>query len=302
MLTLVAFAGWGLVRARARIPLFPALVGAGLLALALAVLPTVGPGAAAARALARLLPASEAMRDSHRWLALLALPVAVGFGAAVDAVAERAAGVAALVLLAPLAVNPGLAWGLAGNLHPVRYPPEYAAAQAAVAADPEPGAVLALPWTPLRSYPWAGPLPVWLPAQRLFDRPALWSDTVQVGPTVVAGESRLTAELGDLLAGPGPLDGPLRARGVRFVLVEPGQPAVEPARLGGTAVVSGPHLTLYRLFGPVAPLSPSVRAPALVAVADVAVLVATLWCMITLLMGKLTTRREPGSDAVRSSP
>src|SRR5262249_60854559 len=102
---------WGLVRARARLPLYPALVGAGLASLILAVLPTVEPGAAAARALARLLPASVAMRDSHRWLALLALPVAVGFGAAVDALADRAAGGAALGLLAPLAVTPRLAWG-----------------------------------------------------------------------------------------------------------------------------------------------------------------------------------------------
>src|SRR5262249_61948473 len=212
-------------------------------------------GAAAARALARLLPASVAMRDSHRWLALLALPIAVGFGAAVDALAARAAGVAALALLAPLAINPGLAWGLAGTLHPVRYPPEWAAARAAVAADPEPGAVLALPWTPLRDYPWAGPLPVWGPAPRMFDRPVRWNDTVQVGSTAVAGESRSAAELGDLLASTGPasLSGPLRARGIRYVLVEPGRPAVDPARVGGTAVVAGPALTRYRPARPGAP-------------------------------------------------
>jgi hypothetical protein len=293
-LALVAFAGWGLVRARARIPLYPALLGAGLAGLTLAVLPTVEPGAAAARALARLLPASVAMRDSHRWLALLA----------------------------PLAVNPGLAWGLAGTLHPVRYPPEWAAARAAVAADPEPGAVLALPWTPFRDYPRAGPLPVLDPAPRMFDRPVLWNDTVQVGSTAVAGESPDAADLGPLLAGtdpppgspsdlppgphpgppPGSLSGPLRARGVRYVLVEPGRPAVDPARLGGTAVVTGPALTLYRLAGPVAPLPAAVRAPALVALADVAVLVATLWCLITLLVGKLTERRGYGPQAARSSP
>src|SRR5205823_8857087 len=55
-LALVALAGWGLVRARSRIPASPALLGSGLLGLALAVLPTVGPGAAALRGLVRLLP------------------------------------------------------------------------------------------------------------------------------------------------------------------------------------------------------------------------------------------------------
>jgi hypothetical protein len=311
-LALVAFAGWGLVRARARIPLYPALLGAGLAGLALAVLPTVEPGAAAARALARLLPASVAMRDSHRWLALLALPIAVGFGAAVDAVADRAAGVAALALLAPLAINPGLAWGLAGTLHPVRYPPEWAAARAAAAADPEPGAVLALPWTPFRDYPRVGPLPVLDPAPRMFDRPVLWNDTVQVGATAVAGESPDAAGLGPLLAGtdpppgspsdlppgphpgppPGSLSEPLRARGIRYVLVEPGQPAVDPARLGGTVVVTGPALTLYRLAGPVAPLPPAVRAAALVPVADLTVLVAALGCGLQLLASKLRVRED----------
>src|SRR5262249_39089936 len=213
-----------------------------------------------------------AMRDGRRWLGLLALPIAVGFGAAVDALADRAAGVAALALLAPLTMNPGLAWGLAGTLHPVRYPPEWAAARAAVAADPEPGAVLALPWTPFRDYPRAGPLPVLDPAPRMFDRPVLWNDTVQVGSTAVAGESPDSADLGSLLAGTGRLAEPLGAGGFRFVLVEPGQPAVDPTRLGGAAVVSGPHLTLYRLSGPVAPLPAAVRAPATVAIADVAVL------------------------------
>src|SRR5205823_12621236 len=196
-LALVALAGWGLVRARSRIPAYPALLGAGLLGLALAVLPTVGPGAAALRGLVRLLPVLAAMRDSHRWLALLALPVAVGFGAAVDAIAQRAAAtapalapVAALAAVAPLALNPGLAFGLAGRLHPVPYPPEWLAARAAVSADPEPGAVLALPWMPFRDYPWAGSdLPVLTPAVRMFDRPVLWNDAVQVGGTAVAGES-----------------------------------------------------------------------------------------------------------------
>jgi hypothetical protein len=298
-LGLVALAGWGLVRARARIPTYPALLGAGLLGLALAVLPTAGPGAAAMRAATGLLPAAAAMRDSHRWLALLALPLAVGFGAAVDALADRAAvapalaPVAALALLGPLAVNPGLAWGLAGGLHPVAYPPAWSAVRAAVAADPGPGALLALPWTPLRDYPWSGSdLPVLTPALRIFERPVLWNDTVQVGGTVVAGESAAAADIGRLLAGDAPLAEPLRLRGIRFVLVETGRPAVDAARLGGTAVVTGPDLTLYRLAGPVAPLPAAVRAPALVVAGDVVALFVLLSCMIVLLAGKLRVRAD----------
>src|SRR5205085_3414378 len=139
--------------------------------------------------------------------------------------------VAALAAVAPLALNPGLAFGLAGRLHPVPYPPEWLAARAAVSADPEPGAVLALPWTPFRDYPWAGSdLPVLTPAVRMFDRPVLWNDAVQVGGTAVAGESPAAAEIGALLGGDRPLAEPLRRHGIRFVLVETGQaPPAPPA-------------------------------------------------------------------------
>ena len=304
MLGLVAFAGWGLWRARRRIQGHAALLGAGLAGLVLAVLPTVAPGAAAMRTVTRLLPAAAAMRDSHRWLALLALPLAVGFGAAVDALASRAAApagraaVAAVALLAPVAVNPGLAWGLAGRLQPVHYPPDWYAARAAVAADTEPGAVLALPWSPFRDYPWnASDVPVLDPAPRMFDRTVLWNDTVQVGGTTIAGESADAAGMGALLAGDGPLDTALRAWGIRYVLVETGQiPAVDAGRLGGTPVVTGPDLVLYRLDGPVASLPAAVRGPALVVAADLVALLAVLACTTGLLPGKLRVRGDPSGQ------
>jgi len=304
MLGLVAFAGWGLWRARRRIQGHAALLGAGLAGLVLAVLPTVAPGAAAMRTVTRLLPAAAAMRDSHRWLALLALPLALGFGAAVDALASRAAApagraaVAAVALLAPVAVNPGLAWGLAGRLQPVHYPPDWYAARAAVAADTEPGAVLALPWSPFRDYPWnASDVPVLDPAPRMFDRTVLWNDTVQVGGTTIAGESADAAGMGALLAGDGPLDTALRAWGIRYVLVETGQiPAVDAGRLGGTPVVTGPDLVLYRLDGPVASLPAAVRGPALVVAADLVALLAVLACTTGLLPGKLRVRGDPSGQ------
>jgi hypothetical protein len=323
MLGLVAAAGWGLVRARARIPGYPALLGAGLLGLALAVLPTTGPGAAAVRAAGRVLPVLAAMRDSHRWLALLALPVAVGFGAAADAAAERAEAaaaltpVAALALLAPLALNPGLAFGLAGRLHPAQYPPQWQQARAAVAADPEPGAVLALPWTAFRDYPWArSDLPVLTPALRMFDRPVLWNDAVQVGDTTIAGESPQSAGIGGLLAAGGPLAEPLRRHGIRFVLIETGQQAPAAARvsrqqLGDPApVVTGPGLVLYRLAGPVQPLPAPVRAPRLVVAGDAATLLAALFaalgtlpaarsCRMKLPMGRIRVRRAGAGRPVQ---
>jgi hypothetical protein len=290
-LALVGLAAWGFVRARRRIDGYAGLLGAGLLGLALAVLPTSDAGAAVLRAAVRLVPAAAVMRDSHRWLALLALPLAIGLGAAADALTDK---VAVVALLAPLAVSPGLALGLAGDLHAAHYPAGWAAARATVAADPEPGAVLALPWSAFRDYPWTGGgVPVLLATPRMFDRPVLWNDDVQVGDILVAGESPDTADLGALLAGTGPLDAALRAHGVRWVLLEHGQvPPTDPARLGGTAVVDGPDLTLYRLDGAVAALPDAVRARWLVVAGDLFALIAFLSCAIVLPAGKLRVRGD----------
>ena len=129
------------------------------------------------------------------------------------------------------------------------------------------------------------------PAVRMFDRPVLWNDAVQVGGTVIAGENPAAAGIGSILGGKAPLADPLREHGIRFVLVETGQvPAVETGRLGGVPVVTGPTLALYRLDGPVQPLDAAVRAPALVVVGDLLALLGGVACTIWLPAGKLRGR------------
>jgi hypothetical protein len=117
-----------------------------------------------------------------------------------------------------------------------------------------------------------------------------WNDAVTVGPITVAGEDPATPGLTAIVSGT-PTGEALRNNGIRYVLLENGQPpAPDLSALDATRVYAGRDLTLYRLDGAVAPQPAPVRAPALVIIADLGVSAAALWCAFRLLVGKLRHR------------
>jgi Alpha-(1->3)-arabinofuranosyltransferase len=285
------------------------LLAAGALGLVLAVLPTGGAGAALLRAAARAVPAAAVMRDSDRWLALLALPLAVGFAHATAQLATRAAtratraatattattanaagAVLVLAAVLPVALLPGLA----GQLRAAHYPAGWERARSVVDADAEPGALLALPWTPFRRYGWSGSdLPTLTPATKFFGRQVRWNDDVIVGGVPIRGEDPGTPALTAIIDA-GPTSQALRGQGIRYVLVENDQlPTPDLGRLDGTAVLRDGTLTLYRLDGPLSQPPAPVRAPALVVIGDLGVIGAVGWCSFRLLAGKLRARVRP---------
>ena len=128
--------------------------GAGLVLAAAPALPGL-------RALVELvvtqLPGGGLVRDSQKFVAPLALVEAVCFGLGVERLLPAlpvrwARPAAAGLVAAPVLLLPALAWGGAGRLAAVDYPPAFAEARAAMAADPTPGAVLVLPWHLYRPY------------------------------------------------------------------------------------------------------------------------------------------------------
>ncbi|MCW2946907.1 MAG: hypothetical protein JWR24_3624, partial [Actinoallomurus sp.] len=170
-------------------------------------------------------------------------------GLAVDRLAARPEP-AAVALLLPLALLPGLAWGAGGRLTAVHYPADWARARALVAADP--GDVLVLPWEAYRGYPWNGgrrvldPLPRFLPGRVIVD------DGVRVGvpggrDIGLAAEDPRARALDALVRSGAPLTGALGARGVRYVAADAGVPAGRLA--GAERLVAGPDLVLYRIGG-----------------------------------------------------
>jgi len=252
-LALAAVAVWGFVRIRSRWPSAAwcgLLVGA-VLGTAAAVIPTWPPGERLMTSLVGHVPIVGAVRDTTRLLAPLALLQAVGIGMAVESLTVvRRRVPAALITLAPVAVVPGLAWGLAHQLRTVEYPAEWAAVRAVAAADPIPGKVLSLPWSSFRAYRWADSVPVLDPAPRAFRRPVLSDQDVLVGRERIRGESREADLVAAAIRAPGdPVPG-LSRLGIRYVLIQTDQPGADQiqARFSGAeTALQGPTLTLLRL-------------------------------------------------------
>jgi hypothetical protein len=246
--------------------------GLGIAAMAGLVIASAGV-TAAGRDLLRVAMASwpgfAVLRDGQQFAAPLALAEAVGFGLLVASALrprpQRAAGpqrgtgpqratdpqgaaIGLTALVAPVLLLPGLAWGAAGRLHPVWYPPGWLAAARVIDAAPVPGGVLLLPWAADRRPAWNGGEAMLDPWPRLLSRPVIWNDGTQVGDVRLAPDDPRASRLNTAVQGQGPLTAALRAAGVRFVLVDAGPPP--GARLPGfTMIIDQPGLAVYELAG-----------------------------------------------------
>jgi hypothetical protein len=237
------------------------------------------------------LPGGGLVRDAQRFVAPLAVLEAVAFGLGVErllaapwggteAQARRVRRVAAAGLVAaPVLLLPALAWGAAGRLAAVVYPPAFAAARAAMAADPVPGAMLVLPWHLYMAHPWNGDRVVLDPAQRWFTRRAVGNDDLELVGLTVPGEDPYGARLAPVVRGSAPLGPALPAAGIRYVLLfKTADWAAYPPRLqGSTPVVDRPELVLYRV--PERPAEVRFAAPPAVPVlaADLLAAAVILW-------------------------
>jgi hypothetical protein len=269
-LVLLAVAAAGLRELRRRWPggadrLLVLAAGAFLVAAA-----GTAPGAPVLEWLVAHVPGAGLLRDGQKFLIPYALAVALGFALGAERIADRlarrfepAAGrvlLAAAVLL-PVALLPDLALGGAGALRPVRYPADWDAVAARVAAAP--GEVLSLPFEGYQRYAWTRGVVVRDPAPRYLDAPVLMNDALRVGAVTVAGENTRAASAAAVLAA----GGPAASLGVRWVLVRrgPGEPSA--AVLSGLRLVhDGPQLRLWE--NPSAPAGPPAaggQRPALLA-------------------------------------
>jgi hypothetical protein len=116
---------------------------------------------------------------------------------------------------------PDLAWGVAGALRPVHYPPGWTAAAEQVNADPQTVAVL--PGGTMRRFAWSGPAPVLDPWPRWVRTETLTTGDLTIGGKTVAGEGAHAREVQRLLeAGSDPAT--LARAGVGWVVVQRGTP------------------------------------------------------------------------------
>jgi hypothetical protein len=253
-----------------------------LLAAGLGLLLAAAPALPGFRDLVELVvthvPGGGLIRDSQKLIAPLALAEAVCFGLGVERVLPAlpprwARPAAALLVAAPVLLLPALAWGGAGRLASIRYPPAFTEARAAMAVDRVPGAVLTLPWHLYRPFSWNGDRVALDPAQRWFTRRAVGNDDLELVGLTVPGEDPYGARLGPLVSSPAPLAPELPGAGVRYVLLyKEGDWAAWTGRLAGLVpVLDRPELALYQVPGrpaevrfPTQPAGPVIAADLLV--------------------------------------
>ncbi len=305
----LAVAGWAArpVRAGAGARLL-VLGAAGLLLAAAGALPGTS---ALLEAAVSGVPGAGLLRDGQKWIAWLAVPLAVGAGlgarravAAVGTVLPRPAALAGggLALVLPLVAVPDLAWGVGGRLQPAPWPADWQTVRDVLADDDTdddaPGDVLVLPAGTYRAFAWNDGRTQLDPAARWLTRPVVSDDTLVVGGVAVRGEDARAAEV--LAAAGDPAR--LARLGVGWVLVERGTPGpgVPPAVAALPVVVDGPDLRLHRVPGAVEGPRPGAGRAAAVVLAHGAALGAVagaaLW--ITVSASTVALRRRPSGKEV----
>jgi hypothetical protein len=285
VVVLAALAAFAVLGARR----WPGVAVAGLAGLAVSSIGITGPGQDLLRSMITAWPGFAVLRDGQQFVAPLALAEAAGFGLGVSWLLSRPAlsfprqrGASApeahgdhlpasskpallylastVALVLPLALLPGLAWGADGRLRPAAYPADWLAARRVIDADPAPGSVLLLPWAAYRRFGWNDGEAVLDPWPKLLARRVIWNDGVQVGNVAIPAEDPAAARLSRVIDSPAALTGPLRAAGVRYVIVDAGLGASGSpysARLPGSRVVlAGPGLAVYRLPSGTRPTRP----------------------------------------------
>jgi hypothetical protein len=215
-----------------------------------------------------LWPGFAVLRDGQQFAAPLALAEALGTGLLAAWVAGQPKpsrsgfAIALAVLLAPVLLLPGLAWGAAGRLRPAWYPAGWLQAARLIDSSRTPGSVLLLPWAAYRQPSWNGGRTVLDPWPRLVSRPVIWNDGPRVGSTQLRPDDPAAARLGTAVRGTGSLTPALTAAGARFVIVDAGSaggsgaaggsvtsgaPSAVAGRLPGCSVLAAPPgLTVYR--------------------------------------------------------
>ena len=192
------------------------------------------------------VPGAGVLRDGHKFLAPYALLLVLCVALGAERVAERLAGPRARVVLVAIAVlpvglMPDLAFGGAGALRPVSYPPDWDRVAELVAADP--GEVLALPFSEYRAYAWNNRRTVIDPAPRYLAVDVVLDDRLRIGDVVLAGEDPRAALVRDVLA----RGDPVTSTGIPWVLVQhdAGGVVAPNSLVGLRSVYRGRYLDLF---------------------------------------------------------
>lgn len=154
------------------------------------------------------LPGFAIMREPQKFVALLVLAYAVGFGFALEDLTRRVQGrrghlaLGALALGLPIMYTPTLFLGLGGQVKTSQYPPSWAAADRIMGEGD--GKVLFLPWHQYLGFPFTGRV-IANPADAVFRRDAIEGDNVELTNLATSSTLKRSAYLEFLFAHGGEL-------------------------------------------------------------------------------------------------
>lgn len=212
-------------------------------------------------ALVTQVPGGGILRDSHKLMAPWVIAVAVGVGMLVSVILERRSALAgpatAVLVLAPVALNPLLAWGAHGRLVAVDVPGEYRSAVQQLNALP-PGDVGALPWSQYRRYDWNGSRVSLTLLPRMVSHTVVFDDRLPLRAGVVPGESDRAAGVSAAIEGGQSPGAALAQHGrVRYLASEGAPPGGEAEDITtlGRVVVDLPGLQVIEVGVPSPPVS-----------------------------------------------
>ena len=261
------------------------------------------------------LPGGGLLRDSQMFVAPLALAMAIGFGAGLARLTpserprkERVALGVALVAAA-VSLVPTLAWGAGGELISARYPPDWDRARAILAADPEPGRMLVLPWHLYFAQAWNGGRVVLDPAQRFFSRPALTTERLELRSGTLPSEDPLPRRADRIVASGRAIGPSLPGLGVRYVLLlkEADWRRFQGRTAGLHRVLDTAELSLFRssratlkVRQPAPPTGPVLAGDVVAALALVMLLLWLLTAARSREGGLLSFARRPRAGPRRS--
>ncbi len=246
------------------------------------------------------VPGGGLLRDTQKLLAPAVVLVAAAFGASAGRVAVRLGSsdlrgpTLLLVALAPLLLLPDATTRTWPTTHPVVFPADLEATSRLLSGhDRE--VVVTLPWRAYRAFDWGRPgITSSDPGVRMFDADVITSDSLQVGPVLVPGESRLAARIGEALEDGTPAE-TLPALGVSWVVVYPDDREAAQLDLSGLEPVRvGEYVELYRVTRTAAPVvSESMVRRLAVWLAHLIALLVAAAAVATRILG----RRERDADA-----
>jgi hypothetical protein len=271
----VAFIGWRELRRRWPAAAVNGLAIGGGVGLVVALGPHLPVVGGLYGSMLRAVPGGAIFRDSQKYVAPLALTYSVAFGMGAQAALPatkfdpslRRLGAAVLLAL-PLMVVPTLAWGAGGRLGTASYPKSWFDARRIMAADPDPGSILVLPWHLHFPLGWNDARVTLDPAQSFFSRQAVTSGHLELRSGPVPPETALDQRADSLIGSGSTIANVSAELGARYVLLlKEGDWRGSSSRLAGLdEIYDAPELTLLR--SPLTPASlhvPSPPAPAVVA-------------------------------------